>query len=44
MIFYYRKKLIDKTGASKNRRHVALLLITAAIWLMCTGVGTTTSL
>lgn len=38
MIFYYRKKLIDKTGASKNRRHVALLLITAAIWLMCTGV------
>ena len=39
MIFCYRKKLIDKNGASLKPRRVALLLITMAIWLMCTGVS-----
>ena len=39
MIFCYRKKLIDKNGASLKPRRVALLLITTAIWLMCTGVS-----
>ena len=40
MIFYYRKKLIDKTGASQNPwRSVSLLLMTMAIWLICTGVS-----
>jgi len=36
MIFYYRKKLIEKTCASQNPwRSVSLLLITVAIWHIC---------
>src|SRR5208337_2295031 len=40
MIFYYRKKLIEKTCASQNPwRSIPLLLMTVAIWLMSAGAS-----
>ena len=40
MIFYYRKKLIEKTCASQNPwRSISLFLMAMAIWLMCVGAS-----
>ncbi|MGD0279668.1 MAG: hypothetical protein ABSC11_10215, partial [Smithella sp.] len=39
MLVCYRKKLIRKTGASLNRRRVALFFVTVTIWLMCAGAS-----